>query len=305
MASDEFSLTSRLKVPVPVENNTSWGDMLTHWAELLDVMVTALSNKDYVISGLGVTTSPVTLEFTYGAGVASINGSSVAITSGAGSLVAESYNWIYVQSGQMKIATYPPSGASFVPIASVQTDASGAVGPADLRIAAPGVNGVSIAPFQVNPTGDIRLQAGKRLKHADANVGSNILLYSNSERVSIVNWGNQTAAKAWQQINVSTYLPSTAKFAILNLRLATLNADTEGWALLEVKTNSADTDYIHFVSDHGHGAAVTLTPSVWGPSVQITLPVDEAKKFWVRSLVNNLGGTGVYYAFVQLMGYVE
>lgn len=305
MASDEFSLTSRFKVPVPVKNNTNWLDMLTHWAELFDVMVTALSNQDYIISGLEVTTSPVTLEFTYGEGVASINGSSVSLTSGAGSLVADTFNWIYVQSGQVKVSTYPPSGASFVPLASVQTDSSGAVGPADLRISSPGINGISIFPFQVNPTGDINLSAGKRLKHADGNVGSNILLYSDDQRVSIVNWGNQTAAKAWQQIDISTYLPATAKFAILNLRLATLNADTEGWALLEVKTDTDDTDYIHFVSDHGHGAAVTLNPPVWGPSNEITIAVDNEKKFWVRSLVNNLGGTGVYYAFIQLMGYVE
>lgn len=305
MASDEFSLTSRFKIPVPVKNNTNWQDMLTHWAELFDVMVTVLSNKDYIINGLGVTTSPVSLEFSYDEGVASINGNSVSITSGAGSLVANTFNWVYVQNGQVKVSTYPPSGASFVPLASIQTDDTGAVGPADLRISSPGVNGVSIAPFQVNPTGDINLQAGKRIKHIDGNVGSNILLYSDSQRVFIVNWGNQTVAKAWQQINVSTYLPATAKFAILNLRLATLNADMEGWAILEVKTNTGDTDYIHFVNDHGHGAAAPLTPSVWGPSQEIIIAVDDDKKFWVRSLVNNLGGTGVYYAFIQLLGYVE
>lgn len=303
--SDEFSLTNRFKVPVPVLNNRAWLDMLTHWAELFDVMVTVLSNQDYVISGLGVSTSATSLEFTYTEGVASINGSSVLITSGAGSLTASSFNWIYVQSGQIKVSTYPPSGVSYVALACIQTDDSGAIGPADLRVSSPGVNGVSIAPFQVNPTGDINIAAGKRLKHADATVGSNILLYPNSERASIVNWGNQTIAQAWQQIDVSTYLPATAKFAILNLRLATLNADTEGWALLEVKTNSSDTDYIHFVSDHGHGASGPLTPSVWGPSREITLAVDDDKKFWVRSLINSLGGSGVYYAFVQLMGYVE
>jgi len=303
--ADEFSLTSRLKIPIPVENSTSWLDMLTHWAELLDVMATAFANQDYVISGLGVTSDPVTLEFTYAEGVASINGSSVSIASGAGSLVANSYNWVYVQSGQMKVSTYPPSGASFVPIASLQTNDSGVVGPADLRIVAPGVNGVSIAPFQVNPTGDINLAAGKRVKHTDGNVGSNILLYSDTERVSIVNWGNQTTAKAWQQIDLSTYLPEPAKFAILNLRLATLNADTEGWALLEVRTAEGDTEFVHFVSDHGHGAAAPMTPSVWGPSNEIMLKVDDGKKFWVRSLVDNLGGAGAYYAFVQLLGYVE
>ena len=59
--ADEFSLTSRLKIPIPVQNNTNWQDMLTHWAELFDVMVTVLANKDYVISGLNVTTSPVKL----------------------------------------------------------------------------------------------------------------------------------------------------------------------------------------------------------------------------------------------------
>ena len=303
--ADEFSFTNRFKIPVPVKNNTNWGDMLTHWAELFDVVVTTLSNKDYVISGLGITTSPVSLDFTYSAGVVSINGNSVSISSGAGSLTMSTYNWIYIQSGQIKVSTHPPSGASFVPIASVQTDATGSIGPADLRMAAPGVNGVSIRPFQVNPTGDINLLQGKRVKHTDANVGSNILLYSDSERVSIVNWGNQTASKAWTQVNVSTYLPSTAKFAILSLRLATLNANTEGWALLEVKTNATDTDYIHFVSDYGRGAAGMLNPPVWGPSVESILAVDDEKKFWVRSLVNNLGGTGAYYAFVQLLGYVE
>jgi hypothetical protein len=303
--ADEYSLTSRFKVPVPAENNTNWLDLLTHWAELFDVMTTVLANQDYVVSGLSVTTDPVTLEFTYDEGVASINGSTVSVTSGAGSLVANSFNWVYLQSGQVKVSTYPPSGASFVPIASIQTNDDGAVGPADLRVTAPGVNGVSIAPYQVNPTGDVNLAAGKRLKHTDGNVGSNILLYPDSERVSIVNWGNQTAAKAWQQIDVSTYLPATAKFAILNLRLATLNADTEGWALLEVRTSEGDTEYIHFVNDYGHGAAAPLNSPVWGASNEIILKVDDEKKFWVRSLVNNLGGTGAYYAFVQLLGYVE
>lgn len=303
--ADEFSLTSRFKIPVPVLNNRNWLDILTHWAELMDVMYTSFANGDYIISGLAITTSATSLEFTYDAGVASVNGDSVSITSGAGSLIIDTFNWIYIQNEVVKVSTYPPSGVSYVPLASIQTDSTGAVGSADLRISAPGVNGVSIAPFQVNPTGDINLAVGKRLKHVDANVGSNILKYTDSQIVSVVNWGNQTAAKVWQQIDVSTYLPATAKFAILNLRLATLNADPTGWALLEVKTNDTDTDYVYFERDYGHGAAITLNPPVWGPNRQIILAVDDDKKFWVRSLVNNLGGTGVYYAFIQLLGYVE
>jgi hypothetical protein len=299
-----FSLTSRMKVPVPASNSTDWLELLTHWAELLDVMLTVLSNKDYVISGLSVTTSPASLEFSYSAGTVSINGINVSVSAGSGSLVASKFNWVYVQSGQVKVSTLPPSGASYVPIASLQTDTTGTVGPADLRAAPPVVSGITIAPFQVNPTGDINLPTGKRVKHVDTNVGSNIVLYSNDEITTVVNWGNQTAAKAWEQIDLSAVLPATAKFARLNLRLATLNAEPTGWALLEVKTNSSDSDYMYFVSDHGHGATAPFNGAVWGPSNIITLRVDTTKKFWVRSLINNLGGTGAYYAFIQLVGYV-
>jgi len=299
-----YTLTPRLKIPVPEKNDGDWLEYMNHWAELIDVMLTVMANQDYVISGLSITTSVDSLDFTYSSGVVSINGSDVNITGGSGVLIADKFNWVYVQSGQVKVSIYPPSGTPFVPLASVQTDSTGAVGPADLRISPPGVNGVSIAPFQVNPTGDINLATGKLVKHAASTIGNNIVMFSNDEISSVVNWGNRTSANDWQQIDISTLVPSTAKLAILNMRLATLNAETTGWAVLEVRTESSDTEHLFFVCDYGHGSAVTLNPSVWGPNKQIMLRLSSDKKFWVRTRINNLGGTGAYYAFVQLLGYV-
>jgi len=302
--ADTFSLTNRFKYPVPTLNSTNWMDLLTHWAELNDVMFTVLSNRNYVISGLDVTTSSTSLDFSYVSGVVSINGSAVSISSGNGSLIADTFNWIYVQGGVIKISTYPPSGVPYVSLACVQTDSTGTVGHADLRPSPPVLNGVSITPSQVNPTSDINLLAGKRFRQADNNVGSNIFLFSDAQIVTIINWGNQTVAKTWQDVDLSTYLPATAKFAILDLRISTLSANVEGWVILEVKTNSTDTDYMYFVRDYGHPNAAPLNSKVWGPSEQVILAVDSDNKFRVRTVISSLG-LGTYYAFIQLKGYVE
>lgn len=302
--ADDYSLTNRFKFPVPVLNHTNWLDLLTHWAELNDVMLTTLSNKDYVISGLEVITTTSSLNFTYTGGVVSINGSSVIVSSGGGTFIADRFNWIYVQSGVVKVSAYPPTGVSYVPIVSAQVDDTGTVGEADLRPSPPVINGSTITPVQVNPTSNINMESGMRVIHADSNVGNNTVMFSRNEVRQIVNWGNKTAAMAWVQQDLSTYVPAGTKFAILNIRMATLNVDAIGWALLDVKTLSGDIDYLNMVSDHGHGAAVTLNPHSWGTSIQIILPVDTDKKFWVRTMVSNITGLGKYYAAVHLLGYV-
>lgn len=301
--ADEFTQTSRFKIPVPALNNTNWLDFLTHWAEIMDVMFTMFATRDYVISGLTVSTSPSSLGFTYTEGVVSINGVQVAVSSGGGSLTANTFNWLYVQSGIVKLSTYPPSGVPFVAISAIQTDASGSVGTADLRPSPPTVNGITITPAQVNPSLDINIAASKRVLHADSNVSSNIILFSNAERELVKDWGNQSIAKDLEEIDISSFIPSGTKAIIINLRMSTLNANSDGWALLEAKTNALDDDYVHIASDYGHPGAAPLNPSVSGPSVEIVLPINLDRIFRVRTLTSNLGGAGTYYAFVELLGY--
>jgi hypothetical protein len=302
--ADEYALTSRFKIPVPVLDSTSWLDYLTHWAEMMDVMFTALSVGDYVISGLAVTTESTSLDFSYGSGSVSINSSTVDITSGNGSATASAFNWVYIQGGVVKISIYPPTGASYVPLASLQTDATGVVGYADLRPSPPTVNGISITPFQVNPTSNINMAAGKKIIHADSGVGSNTVMFSDTSLLSILSWGNQTIAKDWETFSVSAYVTPDAKFAILNCYIATLDVVSDGWAVLEVKTETTDADYVYNFVDYGHPSASVLNAFQRGQTQQIILPLTSDKKFQARSLIDSLGGSGKYYALIKIMGYV-
>lgn len=301
--ADGYTLTSRFKIPLPEEGNETWLEWITHWGSLMDVMFTALANKDYVISGLAVTTSPSSLSFSYAAGSVSINGVQVDISSGSGTLTASTFNWIYVQGGVLKLALTPPSGVSYVPIACVLTN-TGASGSADLRPSPPMINGVSITPFQVNPTGDVNMVTSKRIIHADSNVGSNVVLFGDGEVSPVVNWGNLNTAKDWEDVDLSAKVPAIAKFAILNCYMATYLASYEGWAVLEVKTSDAHTDNIYNFVDYGHLNASVLNGSQLGHANQIMLPINEDTKFKARTLISGLGGLGVYYAYVRLMGYV-
>ena len=307
--ADSFSLTNRFKISIPAGGDTNWLTDLTHWAEMMEVMFTALANKDYVITGLTATFGSDSLGFTYSAGSVSINGETVDLNSGNATAEANAFNWLDVQEGVVKLSTLPPSGANYVPLYSFQTDDTGIIGGGDLRTSPPSVNGVSIAPRQVNPTSNINMDAGKRVLHADQNVASNIVMFTNAQTQEIVTWGNQTAAIGWGGIDVSTIVTAEAKFAILNCYIATYTADTDGFAVLEVKTKTTDTDNVYNFVDYGHPTANVLNASQRGPVNQITLPLDidedeGTKKFQVRSLVNNLGATGVYYASVKIIGYV-
>jgi hypothetical protein len=304
MATDEYGLTSRFKIPVPTKGNTNWQEFLTHWAEVNDVMFTVLSNKDYVISGLVVSSDPASLNFSYTAGSVSINSATVDIVSGNGSLQADAFNWIYVQNAVLKISNYPPTGTTYVPIACLQTSTTGVVGPADLRPSPPTVNDITINPYQVNPTDNINLAVGKRIVHADSNVGSNIVMFGNAQTQTIMNWGNQAAAKDWTEYSVGSLVAATTKFIVLNCYMATYNADSNGWAVLEVKTSDDHDDNNYNFVDYGHPGASVLNSPQRGHANQITLPITSDKKFRVRTLVDSLGVTGVYYASIKILGYI-
>lgn len=302
--AEEFALTSRFKIPVPAEDSTEWLDYLTHWAELNDVMLTVLATKNYVITGLSVSSLTTSLEFSYSAGSVSIDSATVSISAGNGTAVANTFNWVYIQGGVIKISIYPPTGVSYVPIACLQTDATGVLAYADLRPSPPTVNDISIAPSQVNPTSNVNLASGKRILHTDTNVGSNTVMFSNSQKQSLLSWGNQISANDWVTLSTASFVEATAKFAILNCYMATLNADSNGWAILEVKTDTTDDNNVYNCVDYGHPAANVLNASQIGQVNQIMLPLTTDKKFQVRTLIDSLGATGVYYASIQLLGYV-
>jgi hypothetical protein len=303
--ADSYILTSRFKIPVPALNDTNWLEDAAHWAELMDTMFTVLSNKDYVISGLSVSTLPTSLDFSYSAGSVSINSVAVDITSGNGTALANTFNWIYIQSGVIKIDSYPPTGVTYVPIACLQTDATGVVGFADLRPSPPTVNGISITPYQVNPTSNINMAEGKRVLHADSNVGSNFVLFGNAQVQTILNWGNQASAQDWTTLNIAALVSTNAKFAVLNCHMATYNANSDGWAVLEVKTSSDHDSNVYNFVDYGHPGASVLNGSQIGHTNQLVLPITSEKKFQVRSLISDLGVSGVYYASIKIMGYVD
>lgn len=303
MAND-ITLTNRFKIPIPDENHTDWLVYLQHWAEIMEVMFTALSNKDYVIGGLTVGTTSTSLNFSYSGGAVSINSVQINISSGSGLLVANTFNWIYVQNGQMRTATLPPSGSSYVPIACAQTDSDGVVGLADIRPSPPTINNISINPSQVNPTSHINMAAAKRVVHADSNVGSNIVMFIDSEIQTVKSWVNQAVAKDWESVDVSTFVPSGAKFAILNCYMATFNEPSNGWATLEVKTETLSNDYVYNFTHHGNPDSSAFNPSQIGSTNQIMLALDTDKKFLARTLIDSAGGSGTYFAFVKLVGYI-
>lgn len=298
-----FSLTNRLKIPVIEEGNTNWLSYLTHWAELMDVMFTVLSNKDYVISGLEMSSDPTSLDFSYSSGSASINGSVVNIGSGSGSTLPDTFNWVYVQDGQIKVSTSAPTGIDYVPVACLQTDSIGVIGPAELRPSPPSVNGVSIRPEQVNPTGHINMAAGTRILHVDSNVGMQTIMFNNSEVQTLVNWGNQASAQGWTDVSVAPFVPDRAKFVVLNCYMATYRALANDWAVLEVKTGTSHDDNVHNFVDYGHPDAISLNTSQKGHVNQIILPI-ESKKFRARTLIDDFTGSAVYYASIKLMGYI-
>lgn len=301
--ADKFSLTGRFKFSIPERADVSWLADLTNLVEKLDTVLSGLSNKDYVISGLDVTTSADSLGFTYTGGSVSINSVTVNISSGNSTAVESGYTWVYIQGGVLKVSAYAPTGQRYVPLACLQTNVTGVIGHAEMRPSPPTVNGIVITPSQVNPTSNINMAAGKRVLHADSSVGSNTIMFSNAEVQNVVNWGNQAAAKDWTTINLAAVVPANAKFAILNCYLATLNANADGWAVLEVKTSAGHDNNIYNFVDYGHSSANVLNANQYGNTNQIMLPLS-ARTFQVRAFVDSLGGTGVYYAFVKLVGYV-
>jgi hypothetical protein len=301
--ANNHSLTNRLKLAIIEEEHTDWSSLASHWPEIIEVMINVLANKDYVINGLAASTVPTSLAFTYSAGQVSINGSIVDLNSGNGLTIAETYNWLYVQGGQVKLSTLLPTGESYVPLYCFETDDTGIVAAADLRPSPPSLSGITIEPQQVNPTDDINMAAGKRVLHADSNVSSNTVMFTDAQVTEILTLSNLAAAEDWTEIDLSAIVTADTRFVIINCYMATFQADTDGFAVLEVKTEDSDTDYIHNVLDYGHPSASVVNPNQYGNTSQFVIRLDADKKFRARTRIDSLG-SGTYYAFIKLMGYM-
>lgn len=298
----DYSLTSRFKIPIPAQDTVDWGELIEYWIKLNEVMFSTLSRGDYVVSGFSLAYSPFTLIVTYASGTAYINNTEVSIVGNSITLIANSYNWMYIQDGQMKVSTNYPTGSTYLPIACIQTNATSTVTVADLKPSYPTVKGISITPEQVNPVENINMASSMRVLHEDSNVTSNTIMFPKAQIQTVLNWGNQTSAKAWTEVNLSTNVPNGTKFAILACNMATYNTPSTGWAILEVKTNSTDNDYVYNFVDYGHGNANVLNSNQVGNTNQIVLPLDTNKKFKARTLIDSIS-TGAYYATIKILGY--
>jgi hypothetical protein len=305
-----INYTNKLKLGVPEENDTNWGSSVGHWADVMEIIGTALLNRNYVVSGFNAYTNAGNLTFSYDSGTVCVSGNPVFIAGGAASLTASTHNWVYSYGSSITISTIMPTG-QFCPLYCILTSSTGAVATADLRPLYPRANGVNLSPKQLSPTDNCYIAGGKRIYHNDSGVASNIKMWTiteveaNQPGGAILLWEDKTAGIDWATVNASAIVSANAKFAIVNTYLNTYNVPSTGWVNFRLTADTTVNPYYFSHVDFGHLGATQVTPWLTSyNSKQHLIPFGAGKKLYAKTEVDSLGA-GKYSAAMTLMGYIE
>lgn len=114
------SYTDLIKLRKPAAGDTGWDDEVNDNAQITEVILAAVMNNNYVISGF-VPSDGGGLQVDYTAGVCIVNGTKRTIGASNKACAASDLNWLYVDNaGAMQINTTPPTG-NYAPIALIDT----------------------------------------------------------------------------------------------------------------------------------------------------------------------------------------
>ena len=126
------SYTDKIKMRMPAAGDTGWDDEINDNTKVLEVMLAAILNNNYVISGLAPSDGGG-LDVDYAVGVVLCNGTKYAVAGGSKTCAASDLNYLYVDNtGTMQIAQAVPTG-DYVPIAIIDTGAAAIDRIGDLR----------------------------------------------------------------------------------------------------------------------------------------------------------------------------
>jgi hypothetical protein len=296
-------VTNRLKLSVFAEDNEDWVSKVNHWPFALEAIIAQMLSRQYVENGFDVTGTSG-LDITYNEGDVNISGTSAYLAGATPTLTDDSYNWIFVRSGSVVISTSPPGGAvDYCMLYCVRTESSAISEIGDFRYTYPRVNGITISPLNINPTGNINMAASKRIYHSDALVGSNVVMLGTKQNLK--SWTNQTSVKAWTELACTSYVSSVSKFAIVGLYCATYGTLADRWANLRCRKNSSMYENQYTAIDYGHPSAEAIDGNVIGQAHCFTIPFDTGLKLSASVTLPSVGiGSGSYYAYVDLLGYI-
>jgi len=281
-----------------------WTDKVNHWPFALEAIVAQMLSRQYVESGFDVT-GQSGLAITYDPGDVNIAGTSYALAGASPTLTDDDYNWIFVRDNSVTISTSPPGGAvDYCMLYCVRTESGSIAEIGDFRYTFPRVNGITISPLNINPTGNINMPASKRIYHSDALVGSNYVMLGSP--YTLKSWTNQSVVRAWTELDCSSQVSAVAKFAVIGLYCSTSQVQADRWANLRCRKDSGGYENQYTAIDYGHGSAEAIDGLVVGQSFTHIIPLTTAKKVEASVTLPSVGlGSGSYYAYVDLLGYIE
>lgn len=297
------SYTSRLKLGKFEDTDQDWGGEYRRLVDTTEIVLNQMLRRNYVISGLTVTFTTGTLNFAYTSGQVAVDGALYGITGNNGSVTDNSTSWLYIQGGAVILSGSVPVG-SYVALGCIVASNGAIEFIADLRPSYPRVNGVTIAPLNVAPTGNINIATSKRIVQADT-VGSNYFLFEPGSVVTVVSKESQTSATAWVAVNLVGNLPGDAKFAVVTVHSQCFQCPIgSAYASMHVRGNeSTDEDQFHTVA-FGRGIDEGFYNSGRGSSHKFIIPVSGANKtIWYKTTSGGLG-SGSFNAYVDLVGYM-